>query len=98
MEILYPRGAGRHPKMIVIDEFWYETGIEDFCKWMLRDQLKKPMNLSEKKKEYLPELKTSTRVIDHIELKDQFTLEEMMYMHRDSIAGKMIESIRKDCE
>lgn len=78
--------------MIGYDEFWYETGMEDFCKWMLRDQLKKPMNLSEKKREYPPELKRKTR-----EIKDMFTLEEMMYMYRDSIAYKMMESIRKDC-
>lgn len=79
--------------MIGYDEFWYETEMEDFCKWMLRDQLKKSMNLSEKKREYPPELKTNVR-----EIKDTFTLEEMAYMYRDFIACTMMESIRKDCE
>lgn len=76
--------------MIGYDEFWYEDAMKDFFKWILRDQLKKPMNLSEKKREYPPELKTKTREAN--------TLEEMMYMYRDSIAYKMMESIRKDCE
>ena len=83
--------------MIGYDEFWYEDAMKDFFKWILRDQLKKPMNLSEKKREYPPELKTNVREINNIELKDKFTLEEMMYMYRDSIAYKMMESIRKDC-
>ena len=29
---------------------------------------------------------------------DSFTLEETMQMYRNSIAGKMMEAIRKDCE
>lgn len=71
--------------MIGYDEFWYETGMEDFCKWMLRDQLKKPMNLSEKKREYTPELKTNVREINNIAelMHGQALLKQMEELQND---------------
>ena len=78
--------------LVCIDEFEYETGVEEFCRWMLQKHLNRPINLSEKKKEYPAELKINKAV------ENALTLEEIMYMYRDSIAGKMMDSIRKDNE
>jgi len=47
MSILYPRGAGRHPRLIVVDEFEYESEMEYFCRWMLKKQLSRPLEYLE---------------------------------------------------
>ena len=52
MKFLYPRGCGMYPLKVVFDEFEYESEMGRFCRWMLRDQLKKPMNISETKMDY----------------------------------------------
>lgn len=46
MKIVYPRGAGRHPAMIVFDEFEYDSEMECFCRWMLRKQLERPLDVT----------------------------------------------------
>jgi hypothetical protein len=47
MSILYPRGAGRHPILIVVDEFEYDSEMERFCRWMLKKQLSRPLEYLE---------------------------------------------------
>lgn len=47
MKIVYPRGAGRHPALIVYDEFEYDSDMERFCRWMLRKQLERPLDYLE---------------------------------------------------
>jgi len=47
MSILYPRGAGRHPLLVCFDDFEYDSEMEQFCLWMLRSQLKRPLDYLE---------------------------------------------------
>ena len=47
MSILYPRGAGRYPMLVCIDEFEYESEMEYFCRWMLKKQLSRPLEYLE---------------------------------------------------
>lgn len=45
MKFLYPRGCSKSIWRIVLDE--YDTYMKEFCLWLLRKQLERPLNYLE---------------------------------------------------
>lgn len=54
MKFLYPRGCGRYPLKVVFDEFEYDSEMERFCRWLLRKQLERPLDITVIPKKFDP--------------------------------------------
>lgn len=91
MSFIFPRGG----LWWLPPAFEYEVSdykITSLLKKATKIHLDRPLDVSDKKNEYTPELKTNGKV------KDECTLEETMQMYRNSIMHEIMEAIRKDCE
>lgn len=94
MGFIFPRGASwwRLPPLFVYDIGDYR--ITRLLKHATKLHLERPLDITEKKIKYDPEPLSREVRYNQADL----SIQEMMYMYRDSIAGKMMESIGKDCE
>lgn len=79
------------------------TDMENIDGYVSKDSLYRLLSnyrrahvLTEKEKSIVDDIIVAIK--DMPNEKEKPTLEEMMYMYRDSIASRMMESIRKDCE